>query len=70
MPVKTRKPPKEGLARPDFIAKPESFEEGVDNILRILEENRKMLLECNAMLDALIKHLEVPYKPQAGFLRE
>ena len=70
MPVKTRKQPKEGLARPDFTAKPQSFEEGVDNIMRILEENRKMLLELNAKLDAIMAHLDVPPKPPAGFVKE
>ncbi len=54
----------------DFRGKPRTFDEGADNILRIMEENRKMLLEINAKLDAIMEHLGVPPKPPAGFVRE
>ncbi|MDE2777883.1 MAG: hypothetical protein OXI77_18300 [Chloroflexota bacterium] len=59
-----------GHPRPDFRVKPRSFDEGVDNILRIMEENRRMLLEINAKLDAIMEHLDVPPKPPAGFVKE
>ncbi len=65
---KARKQP--GKYRPRTYIKPRSFDEGVDNILRIMEENRKMLLEINAKLDAIMEHLDVPPKPQAGFVKE
>jgi len=59
-----------GNPRPYFRGKPRSFDEGVDNILRIMEENRKMLLELNDKMDRLLAHLDVPPKPPAGFVKE
>jgi len=67
MPKPTKQP---GEYRPRTYIKPRSFDEGVDNILRIMEENRKMLLELNAKLDAIMAHLGVPPKPPAGFVPE
>ncbi len=37
---------------------------------QLLRANRLMLLECNAMLKAIIKHMEVPYKPPMGFMKD
>lgn len=37
---------------------------------RRIEENREMILENSRKLDALLKHLEVPYKPPTGFVKE
>ena len=35
-----------------------------------IRENREMILDNSRKLDALLKHLDVPYKPPAGFLKE
>ena len=59
-----------GPCRPYPKRKPRTFEEGADNILRIMEEDRKMLLEINAKLDAIMEHLGVPPKPPAGYVKE
>ena len=49
--------------QPDFTDKLQTFDEGVDNILRILEEAHEILLENSRKLDAIMEHLKVPYKP-------
>ena len=57
-------------SRTGITDKPQTFDEGVDNILRILEETHETLLECNVMLQAIMEHLGVPYEPPAGFVKE
>lgn len=42
----------------------------LDDTTRILNEMREMLLENNRMLDAIIKHLGVPYRPRADVVKE
>ena len=37
---------------------------------KLITENRELILENSRKLDALIVHLDVPYKPPAGFLKE
>ena len=37
---------------------------------KLITENRELILENSRKLDALIAHLDVPYKPPAGFLKE
>lgn len=59
-----------GPLRPDIGLEPCTFEEGVDNIRRIMAEERVMLLEISAKLDAIMAHLGVPPKPPAGFVKE
>ena len=34
------------------------------------ESTQRQIKELNEKLDAVIKHLEVPYKPPAGFIKE
>ena len=70
MPARQITPHSKDHPRTDFTDKLQSFDEGVDNIMRIMEETRAMLLECNAKLDAIMEHLGVPYEPPAGFGEE
>ena len=67
MPARQIRPHSEDHPRTDVTDKPQSFDEGVDNIMRIMEETRAIALECNAKLDAIMQHLGVPYEPPARF---
>ncbi|MCY3832405.1 MAG: hypothetical protein OXG85_05275 [Chloroflexi bacterium] len=40
-----------------------TFEEKIQELMDALKRN-------NDMLDAIIKHLDVPYKPPAGFVKD
>ncbi len=55
----------------------ESLLDGQDDILDRIDTYEAALLglteavaENTRMLEAIIEHLKVPYKPQAGFLKE
>ena len=37
---------------------------------KLITENRELILENSRKLDALIAHLDVHFKPPAGFLKE
>ena len=43
--------------------KVKDFEAAFAHLMELVAENARML-------DAIIKHLEVPYKPPAGFIKE
>ena len=58
-------------SRHDFVDEMHTFEAKCENMLQILDETHEVLLECNAMLLANIKHLDVPYdRPPIGFTKE
>ena len=42
----------------------------VDTLEEALLGLNEQVVEINEKLDAIIKHLEVPYKPPAGFVKE
>ena len=55
----------------------QSVREGQDDILDRIDTYEAALLglteavsENRRMLEAIIEHLKVPYKPQAGFIKE
>ncbi len=50
-------------AQDDLFDKVDTFEEALLGLTEIVAENSRKL-------DAIIKHLEVPYKPPAGFVKE
>ncbi len=50
-------------AQDDLFDKVNTFEEALLGLTEIVAENSRKL-------DAIIKHLEVPYKPPAGFVKE
>ena len=50
------------LAQTAVTTAPDTFAVGVRDMLRILEETHNALLEINAKLDAITKHLGVPYE--------
>ena len=58
-------------SRHDFVDEMHTFEAKCENMLQILDETHELLLECNAMLLAIIKHLDVPYdRPPIVFTKE
>lgn len=58
------------VAQDELFDKVDSFEAALLGLTEMVAENREMILENSRKLDALIKHLEVPYKPPAGFIKE
>ena len=48
-------------------AEPTAFDVGVRDMMQTLEETHRMLQENSRMLDAIIKHLGVPYKKRPLF---
>lgn len=60
-----------------FEASVLGLNEGVAENRKLIMENREMIMENRELiaensrkLDALLKHLEVPYKPPTGFIKE
>ena len=51
-----------------------SQEEALRRLTEMVAENhewsQRQFAELNDKVDAIIKHLDVPYKPPAGFLKE
>ena len=47
----------------------QSFEKSVRGMLSTLDKAHETLLECNAKIDANMKHLEVTFKPPTGFVK-
>lgn len=56
-------------AQDDLFDKVDSFEEALLGLTEIVSENRELIMENSEMLQAIIKHLDVPYKP-VGFVKE
>ena len=55
----------------DFMGQVCQIEAVLQNMSEMLVENRTIILENSRKLDAIIKHLEVPYeKPPLGFSAE
>ncbi len=65
-------------AQDKVIDKVDTFEsavlgltEAVSRNAEMIAENREMIMEVSAKLDAIIEHLEVPYeKPPMGFQKD
>ena len=58
------------VAQDELFDKVDSFEAALLGLTEMVAENREMILENSRKLDALIEHLDVPYKPPAGFVKE
>ena len=59
------------VAQDELFDKVDSFEAALLGLTEMVAENREMILENSWKLDAIIKHLEVPYnKPPMGFSKE
>ena len=59
------------VAQDELFDKVDSFEAALLGLTEMVAENREMILENSRKLDAIIKHLEVPYnKPPAGFIKD
>jgi len=50
-------------AQDDLFDKVDTFEEALLGLTEMVSENREMLR-------AIIRHLDVPYKPPAGFVKD
>ena len=50
-------------AQDDLFDKVDTFEEALLGLTEMVSENREML-------QAIIRHLDVPYKPPAGFVKD
>lgn len=48
----------------------DAFKECVRQMQQDLKDSNKMLLEMSHKLDAIIKHLDILYKPSARFVKE
>lgn len=44
--------------------------EQIEALTKIVTENQRQIAVLNDKMDRLMKHLEVPYKPPAGFVKE
>ena len=53
----------------DILDRIDSYEEALLGLTEVVAENRARLEVLDDKLDAIIKHLEVPYKP-VGFVKE
>ncbi len=56
-------------AQDNLFDKVDTFEEALLGLTEIVSENRELIMENREMLLAIIKHLDVPYKP-VGFVKE
>ncbi|MCY3799159.1 MAG: hypothetical protein OXG84_15225 [Chloroflexi bacterium] len=64
-------------AQDELFDKVDTLESAVLGLTEMVAENRGLILAnkqridvIDGKLDAIIKHLEVPYKPPAGFVKE
>ncbi len=64
-------------AQDELFDKVDTLESAVLGLTEIVSENRELSLAnkqridlIDGKLDAIIKHLEVPYKPPTGFVKE
>ena len=53
----------------DILDRIDTYEEALLGLTEVVAENRARLEVLDDKLDAIIKHLEVPYKP-VGFVKE
>ena len=57
-------------AQDELFDKVDGFESAVLGLNEAVAENHALIMENREMLQAIIKHLDVPYKPPAGFVKE
>ena len=57
-------------AQDELFDKVDSFEAALLGLTEAVSRNTEDIAEVNRKLDAIIKHLKVPYKPPAGFVKE
>ena len=48
----------------------DSYEAALLGLTDAVNRNSEEIAEVRQMLEAIIKHLDVPYKPPAGFIKE
>ena len=48
----------------------DSYEAALLGLTEAVNGNSEEIAEVRQMLEAIIKHLDVPYKPPAGFIKE
>ncbi len=57
-------------AQDELFDKVDTFEAALLGLTGSVARNSERIDEINQKLDAIIKHLEVPYKPPAGFVKD
>ena len=64
-------------AQDELFDKVDTLESALLGLTEMVSENRELILAnqrrmdlIDGKLDAIIKHLEVPYKPPVGFVKE
>lgn len=64
-------------AQDELFDKVDTLESALLGLTEMVAENRELILAnkqridlIDGKLDAIMKHLEVPYKPPAGFVKE
>lgn len=56
-------------AQDELFDKVDTFEAALVGLTEMVAENREMILENSRKLDAIMEHLDVPYKP-VGFVKD
>ncbi len=54
----------------DILDRIDSYEAALLGLTEMVAENTRQIAALHEKVDAMMKHLEVPYKPQAGSLKE
>ena len=54
----------------DILDRIDTYEAALLGLTEMVAENTRQIAVLHEKVDAMMKHLEVPYKPQAGFLKE
>ena len=54
----------------DILDRIDTYEAALLGLTESVNHNSEQIAELRRMMEAMMKHLEVPYKPQAGFLKE
>ncbi len=58
------------VAQDELFDKVDSFEAALLGLTQVVTENQRQIAELHQKVDAIIKHLDVPYKPPVGFIKE
>ena len=54
----------------DILDRIDTYETALLGLTEAVNHNSEQIAELRRMMEAMMRHLDVPYKPQAGFLRE
>ena len=57
-------------AQDDLFDKVDTLETALLGLTEMVAENQRQIAALHEKVDAMMTHLEVPYKPPAGFVKE